>query len=191
MSSYGFRERILEISEDGPALASSTAQTSLLPSSKKTAALSIGFFDRLGNSFAFEFSGRISNIVTTPGTLQLAIRLGSVDVFLSGLMALNTVAKTDVHWKFSGELVCRAIGAGTATLLFPKGCRFESHSVVGSPAPSAGGAGTHLLPYNAAPANGAGFDNGSSGLIDLMAQWSVSNAGNSIQVQAGHIDLLV
>jgi hypothetical protein len=191
MSSYGFRERILEISEDGPALANSTAQASLLPTSKKTAGLPIGFFDRLGNSFEFMFCGRISNIVTSPGTLQLAIRLGAIDVFLSGAMPLNVVAKTDVHWRFSGELICRAIGAGTATLLFPKGCRFESHSVVGSPAPSAGGAGTHLLPYNAAPANGAGFDNGQSGVIDAMGQWSVANSGNSIQIQGGHIDVLI
>jgi hypothetical protein len=45
-----------------------------------------------------------------------------------------------------------------------------------------------MLPYNAAPANGSGFDNGASQLIDLLATWSISNA-NSIQVQAGHIDL--
>ena len=127
-------------------------------------------------------------MVTTPGTLQLALRLGSVDVFLSGLMTLNIVAKTNVHWKLSGELVCRAYGDGTNTLLFPKGCKFESHAVIGAPAPTAGGAGVHMLPYNAAPANGAGFDNSASQLIDLMAQWSISNA-NSIQVQSGHIDL--
>lgn len=188
MSSYGFRERILEITEDGAALTASTTQTSILPSAKKTAALPIGFFDRPGKVLAFEFSGRMSNVVTTPGTLQLALRLGSIDVFLSGLMSLNTVAKTDNHWKLSGELVCRAYGASTATLLFPKGCKFESHSVIGAPAPTAGGAGVHMLPYNAAPANGNGIDNGASQLIDLMAQWSINNA-NSIQCQAGHVDL--
>lgn len=188
MSSYGFRERILEITEDGTALTGSTSQTSILPSAKKTAALPIGYFDRVGKIIAFEFSGRISTVVTTPGTLALALRLGSVDVFASGLMTLNTVAKTDVHWKLSGELVCRAYGASTATLLFPKGCKFESHAVIGAAAPTAGGAGVHMLPYNAAPAVGSGIDNGASHLIDLLATWSISNA-NSIQVQAGHIDL--
>lgn len=188
MSSYGFRERILELVEDGSALTASTAQTSILPSAKKTAALPIGYFDRVGKVLAFEFGGRISTVVTTPGTLALALRFGSVDVLASGAMSLNTVAKTDVHWKFSGELVCRAYGAGTATLLFPKGCKFESHAVIGAPAPTAGGAGMHMLPYNAAPANGSGFDNGASQLIDLLATWSISNA-NSIQVQYGHLDL--
>jgi hypothetical protein len=188
MSSYGFRERILEITEDGSALTASTSQTSILPSAKKTAALPIGYFDRVGKVLAFEFGGRISTVVTTPGTLALALRMGSVDVLASGAMALNTVAKTDVHWKFSGELVCRAYGNSTGTLLFPKGCKFESHAVVGAAAPSAGGAGVHMLPYNAAPANGSGFDNGASQLIDLLAAWSISN-GNSIQVQYGHLDL--
>ena len=189
MSSKGFRERILEIAEDGSALASSTTQTSLLPSSRKTAAIPLGYFDVIGKAIAFCFSGRISNIVTTPGTLALALRLGSVDVLASGLMTLNIVAKTDTHWTFEGELICRAIGGGTATTFFPKGCRFVSHSVIGAAAPTAGGAGVHVLPYNAAPAVGSGIDNGASHLIDLMATWSVSNAANSIQLQAGHIDL--
>lgn len=189
MSSQGFRERILEIAEDGVAVANSTTQTTLLPTAKLTAALPIGYFDRVGKVLEFEFSGRISSIVTTPGTLTLALRLGSVDVFASGAMPLNVVAKSDVHWVLRGALVCRAIGAATATTLMSKGCEFVSHSVIGSPAPTAGGAGTHLLPHNAAPVVGAGFDNGSSQLINLLATWSVANAGNSIQLHAGHIDV--
>jgi hypothetical protein len=131
----------------------------------------------------------MSNIVTTPGTLTLTIRLGSIDVFSSGAMTLNTVAKTDNHWIFEGELIARALGTGTSTTLFPKGCRFMSHSVIGSPAPTAGGAGVHLLPYNAAPAVGSGFDNSTSQLLDLMATWSVANAGNSIQLHTGNVDI--
>lgn len=190
MASQGFIERILEIAEDGTALASSTTQTSILPSARKTAALPVGFFDKIPRALRFMFSGRISTVVTTPGTLQLALRLGSIDVLLSGLMTLNVVAKTNVHWLFQGELICRALGATTVTQLFPKGCTFDSEAVIGSPAPTAGGAGRHMLPYNTAPALGNGFDNGAAQLIDLMAQWSVSNAANSIQVQAGHIDIL-
>jgi hypothetical protein len=189
MASLGFRERILELAEDGSALASSTTQTSLLPSARKVAALPLGYFDRIGKSLVFCFSGRISTVVTTPGTLSLAFRLGSVDVFSSGAMTLNTTAQTNVSWTLEGELVCRAIGGGTSTTLFPKGCKFSSHAVIGSPAPTAGGGGVHMLPYNAAPAVGSGIDNGASQLIDLMATWSVSNASNSITLHAGHVDV--
>jgi hypothetical protein len=189
MSSLGFRERILEVAEDGTALANSTTATSLLPASRKVAAVPLGFFDRIGKVLAFTFSGRISTVVTTPGTLTLAIRLGSTDVFSSGAMTLNTTAQTNVNWTFSGELVCRAIGASTSTTLFPKGCMFASHAVIGSPAPTAGGGGVHMLPYNAAPAVGTGFDNGAAQLLDLYATWSVANASNSITLHCGSVDM--
>lgn len=188
MSSQGFRERILEIYEDGSALASSTIQTSLLPASAKEATLGAGIL-RVAKTIAFEFSGRISTVVTTPGTLALALRLGTVDIFASGSMTLNTTAQTNMHWSLKGEVVCRARGISTSTTFFPKGCEFKSHAVIGSPAPTAGGCGVHLLPYNAAPAVGSGLDFSVSQMIDLLATWSVSNASNSIQLHAGHIDV--
>lgn len=189
MASKGFRERILEVAEDGTAVANSSAASRLLSAVRKIATLPAGYFDSIGKVLAFEFSGRISNIVTTPGTLTLALRLGAIDVFSSGAMALNVVAKTDVPWVLRGELVSRAIGDSTNTTLFPKGCQFISHSVIGAAAVNAGGAGIHQLPYNVAPAVGSGFDNSVSQLIDLFATWSVANAGNSIQLHAGHIDI--
>lgn len=190
MSSYGFRNRILELREDGTALTNSTTQTSLLPITAKEAFIGAGFL-RPGSVIAFMFSGRISTVVTTPGTLALALRLGSVDVFLSGAMTLNTTAQTNVNWQLEGELVCRATGTGTSTTLFPKCASFTSHAVIGSPAPTAGGAGEHVLPYNAAPAVGSGFDFSASQLIDLMATWSVANAANSIQLHCGSVDLYI
>jgi hypothetical protein len=188
MSSYGFRERILEVYEDGTALTNSTTQTSILPASAKECTLGAGLL-RVAKSIAFEFSGRISTVVTTPGTLTLAVRLGSVDAFSSGAMTLNTTAQTNVGWTLRGELICRARGLSTSTTLFPKGCLWTSHAVIGSAAPTAGTAGTHVLPYNAAPAVGSGFDFSVSQLLDLMATWSVANASNSIQLHCGHIDV--
>lgn len=189
MSSQGFRERILEVAEDGTALTNTTTATSILPASRKVAALGIGYFDRIGRALQFLFSGRISTVATTPGTLTLELRLGSTAIFSSGAMSLNTTAQTNVHWLLEGELICRAIGASTSTTFMPKGCRFTSHAVIGSPAPTAGGAGTHLLPYNSAPAVGSGVDNSAVQAIDLFATWSVANASNSLQLHAGHIDL--
>jgi len=189
MSSKGFRERVFELAEDGSALASSTTQTSLLPSSRKGFAFPTDYFDRIGRAIAFSFSGRISTVVTTPGTLTLALRLGSTDIFSSGAMTLNTTAQTNVNWTLEGELICRAIGNSTTTTFFPKGCKFSSHAVIGSPAPTAGGGGVHMLPYNAAPAVGTGVDNSVAQLFDLTGQWSVSNASNSITLHAGSIDV--
>lgn len=192
MASKGFRQRILEIFEDGAALTNSTTQTSLLPASGsgKEALIGAGFLER-AMVIAGAFSGRISTVVTTPGTLALAFRLGTVDVFASGAMALNTTAQVNVNWSLVFELVVRGTGTGTGTTLFPKVAEFKSHAVIGSPAPTAGGAGVHLLPYNAVPAVGSGFDFSVSQAIDLLATWSVANAANSIQLHAGSVDVYI
>lgn len=189
--SKGYRERILEIEAAGAALVSSTTETSLLPAAQLTAFLRSGYFDAKGKGFAFEFSGQFSNRVTGPDTFRFQLYLDSVAVFSSGLIPLNIVAKTNVHWKLGGELICQAYGGGTSTTLMPKGCYFESESVIGSPAATAGGCGHLLLPFNTAPVAGNGFDNGPSHLIDLRGTHSVSNAGNSIQLLAGHIDIQI
>lgn len=189
MSSKGFRERILEISTSGAALANSTAEASIMPTAHLTAFTPAGYFDTIEKRLCFQLSGQISNIVTTPGTLTLRLYLGSVAVFNSGAIPLNIVAKTNVGWALEGELVCRAFGSSTSTTLFPKLCRFQSESIIGNAAATAGGSTSYLLPYNAAPAVGTGFDNGPAQLFDVKAQWSVANAGNSIQLMAGHLDL--
>lgn len=189
MSSKGFRERILEIESAGTALVSSTTETSLLPAAQLTAFTAAGFFDAKGKRLIFDVSGQISNRITGPDTFKFQIYLDSVAVWSSGLIPLNIVAKTNVHWHLAGELVCQAFGASTSTTLFPKGCYFESESVIGSPAATAGGCGRLLLPFNTAPAAGTGFDNGPSHLFDIRGTHSVSNAGNSIQLMAGHVEV--
>jgi len=188
MATKGFRERILEVYEDGSALASSTSETSLLPNSAYNCGIGLGRF-LIGSVMCFDFSGRISTVVTTPGTLTLAIRFGSIDVFSSGAIPLNTTAQTNVHWSLRGELVVRAVGTGTVTKFFPKSCVFTSRAVIGSSAAGTAGVGTEILPYNTAPAVGSGWDNSTSQLIDFMATWSVSNAANSITLHCGSIDV--
>ena len=188
MSSKGFRERILEVYEDGAALTNSTTLTSLLPASAKEATLGAGRL-RIGSTIAFCFSGRISTVVTTPGTLTFGLRLGSTDVLSSGALALNTTAQTNVNWVYEGEIIVRAVGLTTVTTFMPKGVKFTSHAVIGAPAPTAGGAASHLVPFNAAPAVGTGIDFSVSQLIDFNATWSVASASNSITLHAGHIDV--
>lgn len=185
--SDGFRERLLSIGEDGTALANSSSATSLLPAARKFTLPSY-FFDRIGKALLVRASGRISTVVTTPGTLTLDVRLGSIVVFSSGAMTINTTAQSNVGWLYEAELVCRAIGASTSANLLGQGL-FRSHAVIGSAAPTAGTAGAHVLPYNAAPAAGNGFDSTASQTLDFYATWSVANASNSIQLQQFALDV--
>jgi hypothetical protein len=178
MTTIVYRE-VLQTSQegDGTALTASTTPTSILHPSD------VYLFQanqlKRGSKLVITAHGRISNVVTTPGTLTLDVRFGSVVAANGGAMALNIVAKTNVPWVLRWELKCRSTGSGTQATMMHEG-QWWSESVIGSAAPAAGGAGMHLLP-NATPAVGTGFSSVANFAIDLFATWSINNA-NSIQV---------
>jgi len=171
-------ETLVTAHGDGAAIANTTSQTSLLPAQAKQV-VPTGALDRAGAQIWLRAAGRMSNIVTTPGTLTLELKYGSVVVASSGALSLNVVAKTNTGWWLDWMLTLRDPGA--AATFMHQGF-FKSHSVIGSPAPTAGGAGVHLIPYNAAPAVGTAFDSKAAQILDLCATWSIANSGNSIQL---------
>lgn len=185
MTTIGYREVIQTSQEgDGTALTTSTTPTSILHPSDVY--LFPGNLLKRGSKLVITAHGRVSNIVTTPGTLTLDVRFGSVVAANGGAMALNIVAKTNVPWLLRWELKCRSTGSGTQATMMHQGT-WTSESVIGSPTPAAGGAGTHMLP-NATPAVGTGFSSVANFAIDLFATWSLNNA-NSITVHDYSIEL--
>jgi hypothetical protein len=93
--------------------------------------------------FRVRATGRISTLVTTPGTLTLALRLAAVDVFTSGAMTLNIVAQTNTPWILDAIMTVRAVGATTTANILGQGT-WTSHAVIGSAAIGTGGAGTNV-----------------------------------------------
>lgn len=175
---FSWQDKVSSISQDGTALTASITATSLLATASKIVVPKSLFV--VGRVLRVTAAGRVSNIITTPGTLTLDLRLtgaSTVVVANGGAMALNTVAKTNVPWYLTWLLTVRAVGA-TANLMHQG--TWISESVVGSALPTVGGAGTHLLP-NAAPAVGSNFDSTIDQTLDLFGTWSLNNA-NSIQV---------
>lgn len=188
--SKGFLENWIEIPTNGTALASSTAQTSLLAGiTGRMPYLPAGYFEREGKPLWLRAYGRMSTVVTTPGTLDITFRLGSVDIFDSGAMTLNIVAQTNVLWILDVMMFARALGTSTSANVAPAG-GFTSGAVIGAAAVGTGGATTQMLPYNTAPGTaGSGFDSTAAQLIDIQAKWSVSNAANSIRLEGGALFL--
>jgi hypothetical protein len=178
MSFQSWQETLVASQVDGAALTGSLTATSLLPGQAKFT-LPAGFFGTAGKSVRITARGRISNIVTTPGTLTLDIRLGAVIAQTSQALALNIVAKTNVSFEYEMILAARTVGNGTTATLMGIGS-FSSESVIGSPLPTVGGSGILMIPASA-PAVGTGFDSTSSQVVDMFGTWSLSNA-NSIQV---------
>jgi hypothetical protein len=172
--------------ENGAALSASTTETRIQAATARCA-LGANYFDQLGKSLEIKAVGRISTVVTTPGTLTLRVKFGStvttgtgavsggVSVWDSGAIALNVVAKTNVTWWLDLELVAQVLGDGALAKLMGIG-KLTSEALVGA---AAGQPFTFLLPASA-PAQGTGFDATAAQSIDLSAQWSLNNA-NSIQ----------
>jgi hypothetical protein len=163
----------------GTALTASTTPTSILPGQAKYT-MPANFIDVVGKKFRLTAAGRITTVVTTPGTLTLAVRMGPTSGIVaaaSQAFALNIVAKTNVSWYLDLLLTARAIGASTSANFMHMGT-WASEAVIGSPLPSAGGIGVHSWQASA-PAVGTGFDSTVANIIDLYATWSLNNA-NSI-----------
>lgn len=169
--------QLIQAAGDGAAISNNNTEQSIVPAYAKWI-LEAGFFNRAGDELIIEATGRLSNIATTPGNLTFRLKFGSIAVWDSGAINLNTTAKTNVPWSLRVPLTCRAVGGGTSANLIGIG-ELQSESLIGSPAPSAGG-NTRLLVPVGAPAVGNGFDSTAAQTVDLTAQFSIANAGNAI-----------
>lgn len=177
MSYNSWKQTLITQQIDGTALASSTTRTSLLPGAAKFN-LPANIL-QIGTKLQIKAAGRVSTVVTTPGTLTLDVGFGSVVVFNGGAMNLNTTAQTNAAWMLEVDLICRTIGATTTATMFGV-ARWMSRAIIGSAAVAAGGTTNTLLP-DTSPTTGTGFDSTTSNVVDLFATWSVSNAANSIR----------
>lgn len=178
---------LVSANADSTAFNTSTAETSLLVTHAKFA-LPANFLTYPGQALRIRAMGRISNIVTTPGTLTLRVKFGATAVASTPAFALNTTAKTNVTWILDWDLTLRSVGGGTSATFIHSG-QWQSESYVGSPASSAGGPGTGMIPATA-PAVGSGFDSTIANVIDLTAQFSVSNVGNAMQSHSYKLESL-
>lgn len=159
------------------ALASSTSQTTILPLGA-IYLLPPNFIDYVGKSFRVLAFGRMSTVVTTPGTFAFTLKVGTVNAATTGAIALNTTAQTNASWWLDWSLTVVTVGGGTACTLM-HAAHFTSRAIIGSVAAASGGNQTIVLP-DTAPAAGTGFDETAQQSIDLQGTWSISNASNSI-----------
>lgn len=170
MSSNSWWQTLITASVDGTALTAAAAASCLPGAAKFTFPAALL---KVGDQFRITASGRISCVVTTPGTARFDVRFGSTVVFDSLAMNLNTTAQTNAPWWLDLLMTCRAIGSGTGATMFGMGT-WESVAVVGSPAITAGGSGGLVLPNATAPAVGSGFDSTVSNVIDLFFTQTVA-----------------
>lgn len=179
MSFVAYCEPVLVGSTDGPTLTAAAA-ASCLPTAVSNITLAPGYW-YVGRAWRLRATGRISNVVTTPGTARYDLRIGGTVVFDTNAMPLNIVAKTSVPWVLDVLLVCRSVGTGTSTTLFGQGTWLSESSINTAAAATGPGPGGQIVPYNAAPAVGGGFNNnGTSNAIDLFFTQTVATGSMTL-----------
>lgn len=130
------------------------------------------YFDIAGKQILIKASGRISSIITTPGTARFDVNLldsAAVNAIpFDGLAVLleDGEAHTNVHWELEILMTLRTVGA--TGNFFGQG-RWSSTDIqnrFGLAANPVGGLSA-MLPWNAAPAVGANFNTTLSNTLDL------------------------
>jgi hypothetical protein len=182
VTGQSYWETLVAAQAAGDPVANTVTATSLLTNAAAHAKkmLYADFFSVPGKQLLIRATGRISTVVTTPGTLTLDVRFGSTKVFDGAAMNLSTTAHTNVPWWLDIELTCRAVGASATVLGL---LRFVSQA--GSATAVADSTTSHgtLLAPNSAPAVGNTFDSTATQIVDLFATWSVANASNTLRVE--------
>lgn len=135
----------------------------------------------VGKQWRVKLAGRISCVVTLPGTARFDLRTGpsgTILAFDTGALNLNIVAKVTVPWQLDIDLTCRAVGNAAATNLFGFG-RFTSEAVIAAPLPAAGGNGVLMCPVGT-PAVGTGFDNTAANAVDFFFTQTVATGSLTV-----------
>lgn len=175
--SAGYWETLIEAQTAGAAV-TAAARTTLLPShAKKT--LEPNFFRRLGQKLIVEASGRISSLITTPGTARFDVAFGATVIFDGLAILLDTVAAhTNVAWHLRIILQLRAVGS--AANLMGIGI-WTCEDILGVPAAAPKGSLSAVLPWNTAPAVGANFDSGASQTVDVGFTQTVATGSCTLE----------
>jgi len=169
MSQNSWNQTLARSRKSGTALTNTTTATSILPGAERFNVPSNIW--EVGTVLQVKVGGRISTAASSPGTLTLDCRVGSVVVFTATTGTLATSA-SNLTWIAEIELLCQTVDSGTGTTLFGFGDLRSfalSATVPWAPLPAS------------SPAVGTGFDNTVSGFFDVFATWSVANASNSIR----------
>lgn len=173
--SVGFRKMLISAQGDGSAITAAAATSALPAQAKKT--IQANFFENVGQQLIIRATGRISCVITTPGTARFDVRLGGTVIFDGLAVPLNTTAQTNVPFELEIILTLRAAGSSANFMGFGK---FISRAVVGSAAAGSGGVGAELLPYNSAPAVGGNFDATAAQQLDLFFTQTVTTGSMTL-----------
>lgn len=146
-------------------------------------------FLQAGAKLRIKAWGGLSNIVTTPGTVTFQIMMGTVVAFTTGALQMTTTANTLTPWRLEACLRVDAAGSGTNAKLIGECVVGALNFTIGSGANPTVTDTFAVVPVTS-PADGTGFDSTVTNILDFWVGFSVSNAGNAIQIGDYSVELL-
>jgi hypothetical protein len=161
-------------SADGPTLTAAAAASCLPVTAKYTFPPNPSV---VGTMLHVVASGRISCVITTPGTARYDFRIGGNVFFDTLAMNLNIVAKTTVFWQLDVRCVCRIVGSSAQW--FGQGF-WMSDAVIGAGVSNTTGIGTLDVPVNTAPALGTAQDWTGGGAFDCFFTQTVATGSMTV-----------
>lgn len=181
----GWEETLESITADGTQISNSTAETIVCPDFNIPA-----YYMAPGRTIRIWTYGVMSNVVTTPGTLILAVRWGGVAGTMlcqSAALGLDTTARTNSLWCASVYVVCRTAGSsGTFMSGGTMDCNVLSSTAANLLPQLMGSAGTPLASGNAAVTVNTTIAN----LLSVTAKFSVSTSPTNLTAQQRILEVL-
>lgn len=166
--SLGYWETLATISGDGTALTAAARASLLQGAGGKQGLYTLAPNKlRVGDVLHIRASGRISCVVTTPGTARfdLSFGVGGTAVMDTLAILLNIVAKVNVPWLLDMEGIVRTIG--NAGNMFWQGYWMSEASINTAVQTTGPGPGGAVLPWNAAPVIGSNVDMTIANILDF------------------------
>ncbi len=180
MASQTWHDTLVSSATDGPTLTAAAAASCLSAEAKITLGPN-PFKWAVNKALRISASGRISSVITTPGTARFDVRLGGNVVFDGLAVLLDSVAAhVNAQWRLSIDLVCTAIGA-SATL--EGSGLWVCEDILGTPATAPKGSLSALLPWNTAPGSAGGtFDSTATAgnVLDLFFTQTVATGSMTL-----------
>lgn len=104
-----WEELVESITVDGTQISNTTTETIICPDFNIPA-----YWWSPGRTIRIAAAGVVSNVVTTPGTLTMRVRLGGVSgttLLRTADLSFDDVAYTNALWSMDATIVCRTIGS--------------------------------------------------------------------------------
>lgn len=177
--------RMLMVAQTAGSAITAAAETSALPAHAKYT-FEPDYFNFLGQAIRICASGKISSVITTPGTARWKVKLGANIAFDGAAVLLDSVAgRTDNPWTLDIKMYLRAVGTSANFMGYGE---FKCEDILGVAATAPKGGLVAVLPWAAAPAVGANFDAKASQQADLT--FTQTAATGSMTLETFHIEAL-